>query len=169
MAKKVENLVFVGLNGKVVALDRQSGKIRWRWQATKSGGYMTLLPEGDRLIVSAGGYIYCLDPATGEELWDNPLTGFGVGAGPRCGCGGRRGGIVRPGMTGGSAWLRLISLGLPTATYPGISGFFPLLAGTNCMRSHSIGTRLDGVRQAPCPRSAFLFRDHVCRAWQSRD
>ncbi len=79
MAKKVENLVFVGLNGKVVALDRDSGKIRWRWQATKSGGYMTLLPDGDRLIVSAGGYIYCLDPATGEELWDNPLTGFGIG------------------------------------------------------------------------------------------
>jgi len=79
MKKRVENMVFVGLNGRVVALDRDSGKIRWRWQATKSGSYMTLLPDGDRLVVSAGGYIYCLDPATGEELWDNPLTGFGVG------------------------------------------------------------------------------------------
>jgi outer membrane protein assembly factor BamB len=79
MKKRTENMVFVGLNGRVVALDRDSGRIRWRWQATKSGGYMTLLPDRDRLIVSAGGYIYCLDPATGEELWDNPLTGFGVG------------------------------------------------------------------------------------------
>src|SRR6516164_2930765 len=79
MKKRTENMVFVGLNGRVVALDRDSGKIRWRWQATKSGGYMTLLPDRDRLVVSSGGYIYCLDPATGEELWDNPLTGFGVG------------------------------------------------------------------------------------------
>lgn len=77
--KRTENMVFVGLNGRVVALDRDSGKIRWRWQATKSGGYMTLLPDRDRLIVSAGGYVYCLDPATGEERWHNPLTGFGVG------------------------------------------------------------------------------------------
>jgi outer membrane protein assembly factor BamB len=77
--KRTENMVFVALNGRVVALDRDSGRIRWRWQAKKSGSYMTLLPDGDRLVVSAGGYIYCLDPATGEELWDNPLTGFGVG------------------------------------------------------------------------------------------
>ena len=79
MKKRVENMVFVGLNGRVVALDRDSGKIRWRWQATKSGSYMTLLPDGDRLVVSAGGYIYCLDPATGRERWHNPLKGFGIG------------------------------------------------------------------------------------------
>ena len=40
---------------------------------------MTLLPDGDRLVVSAGGYIYCLDQETGRERWHNPLTGFGVG------------------------------------------------------------------------------------------
>jgi PQQ-like domain len=77
--KTSENLVFVALNGRVVALHRNSGKIRWRWQAAKAGAYMTLLPDRDRLVVSAGGYIYCLDTLTGEELWDNPLTGFGVG------------------------------------------------------------------------------------------
>jgi hypothetical protein len=57
MKTRPENMVFVGLNGRVVALDRDSGKIRWRWQATKSGGYMTLLPDRDRLIVSAGGLL----------------------------------------------------------------------------------------------------------------
>jgi hypothetical protein len=77
--RAIEDVVFVGLNGRVVALDWDSGEILWRWRATKSGGYMTLLPDQDRLVVSAGGYIYCLDPATGDEIWDNPLTGFGVG------------------------------------------------------------------------------------------
>ncbi len=80
MRKRTEDMVFVGLNGRVFALDRDSGETLWQWNATKSGGpYMTLLPDGDRLIVSAGGYIYCLDPATGREHWHNPLTGFGVG------------------------------------------------------------------------------------------
>src|SRR5437870_2657308 len=74
-----EDMVFVSLNGRVVALDRDSGEILWQWNAPKSGGYMTLLPDGDRLVVSAGGYIYCLDVSTGEERWHNPLTGFGVG------------------------------------------------------------------------------------------
>ncbi len=40
---------------------------------------MTLLPDWDRLVVPAGGYIYCLDPATGQKRWHNPLTGFGIG------------------------------------------------------------------------------------------
>jgi outer membrane protein assembly factor BamB len=77
--KAVEEMVFVGLNGRVLALDWDSGEILWQWQATKSGGYMTLLPDRDRLVGSAGGYIYCLDPVTGEERSHNPLTGFGVG------------------------------------------------------------------------------------------
>jgi outer membrane protein assembly factor BamB len=43
-------------------------------------GYVTLLLDGDRLIVSTNGYIYCLDPLTGEILWNNPLKGYGAGA-----------------------------------------------------------------------------------------
>jgi outer membrane protein assembly factor BamB len=43
-------------------------------------GYVTLLLDGDRLIASTNGYIFCLDPLTGEILWNNPLKGFGMGA-----------------------------------------------------------------------------------------
>jgi hypothetical protein len=78
--KSSEDMVFVGLNGRVVALDRDTGELLWRWNAPKTGGaYLTLLPDRDRLVVSAGGYIYCLDAATGQERWYNPLTGFGIG------------------------------------------------------------------------------------------
>ena len=48
--KAVEDMVFVALNGRVFALDRDSGELLWQWNAPKSGGggYMTLLP--DRLM-----------------------------------------------------------------------------------------------------------------------
>jgi outer membrane protein assembly factor BamB len=75
----VDQLVFVGLNGYALALDRDTGEIVWSNNDMKSG-YVTLLLDGDRLIVSTNGYIYCLDPLTGQILWNNPLSGYGSGA-----------------------------------------------------------------------------------------
>jgi hypothetical protein len=43
-------------------------------------GYVTLLLDGDRLIASTNGYMYCLDPLTGAIRWHNPLKGYGAGA-----------------------------------------------------------------------------------------
>ncbi len=76
-----ENLVFVGFNSRVLGLDRESGDAVWMWQAPKprNAGYVTLMLDGDRLIVSVNGYIYCLDPATGELLWNNDTKGCGTG------------------------------------------------------------------------------------------
>jgi outer membrane protein assembly factor BamB len=75
----IEQLIFVGLNGYALALDRDSGEIVWSNNEMKSG-YVTLLLDGDRLIVSTNGYIYCLDPLTGAIRWNNPLKGYGSGA-----------------------------------------------------------------------------------------
>jgi outer membrane protein assembly factor BamB len=75
----VDQLIFVGLNGYALALDRDTGQIVWSNGQMKSG-YVSLLLDGDRLIVSTNGYMYCLDPLTGKILWHNPLTGYGVGA-----------------------------------------------------------------------------------------
>ena len=75
----IDQLVFVGLNGYALALDRDSGDIVWSNNQMKSG-YVTLLLDGDRLIVSTNGYIYCLEPLTGQVLWHNPLKGYGAGA-----------------------------------------------------------------------------------------
>jgi outer membrane protein assembly factor BamB len=74
----VEDLVFVGLNGYALALNRETGAIVWSNNKLKSG-YVTLLLDGDRLIVSTNGYIFCLDPLTGDVLWNNPLKGYGMG------------------------------------------------------------------------------------------
>jgi outer membrane protein assembly factor BamB len=74
----VDQLLFVGLNGYAVALDRDSGEIVWSNNQMRNG-YVTLLLDGDRLIASTNGYIYCLDPLTGEILWNNPMKGYGTG------------------------------------------------------------------------------------------
>jgi outer membrane protein assembly factor BamB len=75
----IDQLIFVGLNGYALALDRDTGQLVWSNNQMKSG-YVSLLLDGDRLIASTNGYIYCLDPLTGQILWHNPLSGFGMGA-----------------------------------------------------------------------------------------
>jgi len=77
--RTIDELIFVGLNGYAAALDRITGEIVWSNNKMKSG-YVTLLLDGDRLIVSTNGYIYCLHPLTGDIIWHNPMKGYGAGA-----------------------------------------------------------------------------------------
>jgi len=76
---KNTEMVFVGFNGSVAALDRRNGDILWRWSAPKGSGYVSLLLDGDSLLAAVNGYTYCLDPRTGQQLWFNPMKGFGYG------------------------------------------------------------------------------------------
>ena len=62
-----------------MALDRYTGEMVWEWKSPEGKGYVTMLLDGDRLIVAVMGYVYCLDPLFGQEVWRNPLTGKGVG------------------------------------------------------------------------------------------
>jgi len=74
----VNQLVFVGLNGYIAALDRDTGKIVWSNNQLRAGS-VTLMLDGDRLIVSSDGFMYCLDPCSGRILWHNPMIGYGYG------------------------------------------------------------------------------------------
>ena len=80
-AQDIGSLVFVGLNSRVAALNRDTGEIVWQWGMPTSRKYYVtmLLLDDKRLIVSASGYTYCLDPRTGEQRWYNELSGFGTG------------------------------------------------------------------------------------------
>ena len=81
-AKKqtILDLVFLGFNSRVVALDRQSGELVWQWKSPKGrSSHVAVLLDGDRLVVSVQGYTYCLDTASGEQIWSNPLEGLGLG------------------------------------------------------------------------------------------
>ena len=75
----INDLVFTGFNKQVIALDRYSGKTVWDWKATKGSGYAAILLDGDRLVGSVRGYVYCLDPLTGKQVWENELKGYGTG------------------------------------------------------------------------------------------
>jgi outer membrane protein assembly factor BamB len=75
----INDLVFVGRGKNVAAVHRETGQIVWENRGLHHG-YSTLLLDGDRVIVSSNGYLYCLDALTGRHLWHNPLSGYGVGA-----------------------------------------------------------------------------------------
>ena len=78
-ARDAGSLVFASFNSRVVGLDRETGELIWKWKSPKGTGLPVILLDGDRLIVSVQGYMYCLDPVTGGEMWQNPLKGLGVG------------------------------------------------------------------------------------------
>lgn len=77
--RNLDDMVFIGFNRRVVALDRYSGDTLWDWKAPKGTGFVAIVLDGDRLIVSVQGYTYCLDPLFGQEVWSNPLKGYGIG------------------------------------------------------------------------------------------
>ncbi len=77
--RSIADLVFVGFNSRVGALDRYSGELVWRWKCPCGRGYTALLLDGDRLIASVQGYTYCLDPLSGRTVWSNTMEGFGIG------------------------------------------------------------------------------------------
>ncbi len=77
--RRIDDLVYVGFNSRVVALDRYTGELIWQWKSPKGSGFVSLLLDGDRLIASVQGYTYCLEPLFGQQVWGNPLKGLGLG------------------------------------------------------------------------------------------
>ena len=80
MTTEQNNLVYIGFNSQVVALDKRNGEIVWDWKAPRGRGYVSLLLLDERqLIASVVGYTYSIDALTGKEQWYNELTGYGAG------------------------------------------------------------------------------------------
>lgn len=76
---KTQDMVFIGVNARVAALDRDTGEMVWEWRSPKGGGYVNLLVDRKLLIVAVNGYVYGLEAKTGDQLWFNELKGYGVG------------------------------------------------------------------------------------------
>jgi outer membrane protein assembly factor BamB len=75
---KTSDLVFVGIRGSVVALDRSTGNQAWATHL-KGWNFVNVVLQNDTVLASCQGEIFCLDPLTGNALWHNPLKGFGMG------------------------------------------------------------------------------------------
>jgi outer membrane protein assembly factor BamB len=72
------HLVFIGIKGSVVALNRATGQQVWATRLKGSDFVNVVLLDG-AVLASCYGEIFCLDPLTGITMWHNPLKGFGTG------------------------------------------------------------------------------------------
>jgi outer membrane protein assembly factor BamB len=75
---KTSDLVFIGIKGSVVALDRATGQQVWATHL-KGSNFVNVAVQNGAVLASCYGEIFCLDPLTGDALWHNPLKGFGLG------------------------------------------------------------------------------------------
>lgn len=87
----MNDVLYVGFNRRVAAIDQRSGAVIWQWTASHGTGFVSLLLEGEQLFVSVNGYLYALDARTGAQLWHNPMKGFGYGVTSLCSSRGRSG------------------------------------------------------------------------------
>lgn len=78
-----EELVYVGIKGRVVALSRARGQIIWSTKLggalVGGGGFVHVVVDGDYLYATTQGVISCLDAVTGKVRWFNELKGCGFG------------------------------------------------------------------------------------------
>jgi outer membrane protein assembly factor BamB len=75
---RITDLIFVGIKGSVVALNRQTGEQIWATHL-KSWDFVNIVVDDDSILASTWGEIFCLDALTGQTLWHNRLKGFGTG------------------------------------------------------------------------------------------
>jgi outer membrane protein assembly factor BamB len=71
-------LIFVGIKGSVVALNRATGQQVWATNL-KGASFVNVIYDDGVVLASCQGEIFCLDPRTGIRMWHNPLKGYGLG------------------------------------------------------------------------------------------
>ena len=75
---KTSDLVYIGIKGSVIALNRATGEQAWSTHL-KGSDFVNLLVEGEKVFATCYGEVFCLDPLTGKGLWHNRLKGLGTG------------------------------------------------------------------------------------------
>lgn len=75
---RFSEVIFVGVKGTVVALDRTTGAERWRTKL-RGGDFVNVVVDGDVVLATTKGEVHCLDAASGGVRWVNKLAGLGFG------------------------------------------------------------------------------------------
>lgn len=72
------SLLFIGIKGCVVALDKSTGREVWR---AKLGGsdFVNVAVEDNSIYATTRGEVFCLSVPSGEIRWHNSLKGSGLG------------------------------------------------------------------------------------------
>ena len=71
-------IIFLGVKGSVVAVDAATGQPVWEVNL-KGTDFVNVVLDGNNLLATTRGEIFCLDPQTGGIRWHNPLRGYGWG------------------------------------------------------------------------------------------
>lgn len=74
----MRDMLYIGIGGHAVALDRATGTEVWRTKL-KGSEFVNVAVDGNDVFASARGQVFCLDAATGTVRWQNELTGLGWG------------------------------------------------------------------------------------------
>lgn len=77
MARPSASLLFVGIRGQVVALNRGSGEEVWRTKL-KGYGFVQVMRDADFVYAATRGELFCLHPNSGSVVWHNELKGLGL-------------------------------------------------------------------------------------------
>ncbi|HXJ93157.1 MAG TPA: PQQ-binding-like beta-propeller repeat protein [Terriglobia bacterium] len=72
------SLVFLGVKGTVIALDKSNGSEVWRARLAGSD-FVNLVVEDGSVYATTRGQVFCLSATSGEIRWNNPLKGMGLG------------------------------------------------------------------------------------------
>jgi outer membrane protein assembly factor BamB len=70
--------VYVGVKGNVIALDRATGEEIWSARL-KGSDFVNVVLDGDVVLATTKGEVFCLEAATGILRWQNELPGLGWG------------------------------------------------------------------------------------------
>lgn len=73
-------MIYVGGNGSITAIDRRTGQSAWQVKLPGSWmtkGYVNLLVSGDNIFANSGGKLACLSRKDGTLMWVNDLPGMG--------------------------------------------------------------------------------------------
>jgi outer membrane protein assembly factor BamB len=74
----MRDLVYIGIRGHALALDRANGREVWKTQL-KGADFVNVALHGDDVLASSRGELFCLDGSSGKIRWHNKLSGLGWG------------------------------------------------------------------------------------------
>jgi outer membrane protein assembly factor BamB len=71
----LHTLLVAGIHGEVVAVERRTGRDRWRLSLDPDGGPVTVAVEAERLVFAATAtHLHCIEYDSGLLLWWAPLA-----------------------------------------------------------------------------------------------
>jgi outer membrane protein assembly factor BamB len=72
------DIIYLGVKGTALALNRGNGEILWSTRLA-GGEFVNLMLDGEMVLATTKGEIFCLDAKSGNLLWRNQLRGMGLG------------------------------------------------------------------------------------------